>query len=72
MKYLAQKSLIVESHDMQKVEDLHLIIFHCTMQYLNYHMEKHSAESVNQGIDLPLPFNIDRKVAKTIYMNKSV
>lgn len=72
MKYLAQKSLIIESHDMQKVEDMHLIIFHCAMQYLNYHMAKHSTESADQEIDLTLPFNIDRKVAMTIYMNKSV
>ncbi len=31
---LAQKSIVVGSNDMQKVEDVHLIIFHCAMQNL--------------------------------------
>lgn len=35
LKDLAQKSIVINSHDMQKVEDTHLIIFHCAMQWLN-------------------------------------
>lgn len=34
LKEAARKSLVVNSNDMQKVEDAHLIILHCTMQYL--------------------------------------
>lgn len=30
---VAQKSLVIHSDDMQKVEDAHLIIFHCAMQW---------------------------------------
>jgi len=33
LKDTAQKSLIVHSNDMQKVEDAHLIIFHSVMQW---------------------------------------
>ncbi len=29
------KSLVINSNDMQKVEDIHLIIFHCAMQWFN-------------------------------------
>lgn len=35
LKGTAQKSLIVKSNDMQKVEDTHLIILHCVMQWFN-------------------------------------
>ena len=35
LKNAAQKALIINSTDMQKVEDLHMIIFHCAMQWLN-------------------------------------
>lgn len=35
LKDIAQKSIVVNSNDMQKVEDLHMIIFHCAMQWLN-------------------------------------
>jgi len=35
LKNISQKSLVIHSDDMQKVEDLHMIIFHCVMQYLN-------------------------------------
>lgn len=35
LKSIAQKSLVIDSNDMQKVEDTHLIIFHCAMQWLN-------------------------------------
>lgn len=35
LKGIAQKSIAINSNDMQKVEDLHMIIFHCAMQYLN-------------------------------------
>ncbi len=35
LKSLAQKSIVTNSNDMQKVEDLHIIILHCAMQYLN-------------------------------------
>jgi D-sedoheptulose 7-phosphate isomerase len=34
LKNIAQKSLVINSNDMQKVEDAHLILFHCAMQYL--------------------------------------
>jgi len=30
-----QKSLVINSNDMQKVEDAHLIILHCVMQWFN-------------------------------------
>lgn len=33
LKQLAQKSLVIQSNDMQKVEDLHLIVLHCAMQH---------------------------------------
>ncbi len=35
LKNISQKSLTIDSNDMQKVEDLHMIIFHCTMKYLS-------------------------------------
>lgn len=35
LKDIAQKSLIIKSFDMQKVEDCHLILSHLTMQYLS-------------------------------------
>jgi len=34
VKVLSQKVLIINSNDMQKIEDLHMIILHCAMQYL--------------------------------------
>lgn len=34
LKDTAWKSLVINSNDMQKVEDIHLVIFHCAMQYL--------------------------------------
>ena len=34
LKNIAQKSIVINSNDMQKVEDLHIIILHCAMQYL--------------------------------------
>lgn len=33
LKNIAQKSMIINSKDMQKIEDLHLIILHCAMQW---------------------------------------
>jgi D-sedoheptulose 7-phosphate isomerase len=33
LKQLARKSLVIHSNDMQKVEDLHLIVLHCAMQH---------------------------------------
>lgn len=33
LREVAQKSLVVNCGDMQKVEDAHLIIFHCAMQW---------------------------------------
>jgi len=33
LKSIAQKSLIVRSFDMQKIEDCHMILTHLTMQY---------------------------------------
>jgi D-sedoheptulose 7-phosphate isomerase len=35
LKDTAQKSLVINSNDMQKVEDAHLIILHCVMQWFN-------------------------------------
>lgn len=35
LKDSAQKSLVINSNDMQKVEDAHLIILHCVMQWFN-------------------------------------
>lgn len=35
LKDVAQKSLVVGSNDMQKVEDTHLVILHCIMQWFN-------------------------------------
>jgi len=35
LKDAAQKSLVINSNDMQKVEDAHLIILHCVMQWFN-------------------------------------
>lgn len=37
LKKLAQKSIVINNNDMQKVEDLHTIVFHCAMQYLYRH-----------------------------------
>ncbi|MBI3038561.1 SIS domain-containing protein [bacterium] len=34
LKDLAQNSFVVQSKDMQKVEDMHIILIHCTMQLL--------------------------------------
>lgn len=34
LKSIAQKSVVINNTDMQKIEDLHMIIFHCAMQYL--------------------------------------
>lgn len=38
LKGLAQKSIVINNNDMQKVEDLHIIIFHCAMQFLYKHL----------------------------------
>ncbi len=35
LKDSAQKSLVINSSDMQKVEDAHLIILHCVMQWFS-------------------------------------
>lgn len=35
LKDAVQKSLVINSNDMQKVEDSHLIILHCLMQWFN-------------------------------------
>lgn len=40
LKDIAQKSLVVNSNDMQKVEDIHLILLHSAMQYLRVNNEK--------------------------------
>lgn len=40
LKGLAQKSIVIDNNDMQKVEDLHMIIVHCTMQYLDRHLRE--------------------------------
>lgn len=33
LKELAHKSLVIDCYDMQKVEDMHMIIMHCIMQW---------------------------------------
>lgn len=33
LKGIAQKSLVINSNDMQKIEDMHMIVFHCVMQW---------------------------------------
>ena len=33
LREIARKSLVVDCDDMQKVEDAHLMVFHCTMQW---------------------------------------
>ena len=38
LKGLAQKSIVINNNDMQKIEDLHMIVFHCAMQYLYKHI----------------------------------
>jgi len=35
LRKMAQKVLVVNSDDMQKIEDAHLILFHCVMQWFN-------------------------------------
>ena len=40
LKNLAQKSLIVRSFDMQKIEDCHMILAHLTMQYFSKKFKK--------------------------------
>ena len=35
LKDAAQKSIVINSNDMQKVEDAHLIILHCVMQWFS-------------------------------------
>jgi len=42
LKNIAQKSIVINSNDIQKVEDLHLIVFHCAMQYLYKNKRKSS------------------------------
>lgn len=39
LKQAAHNSLVVHSYDMQKVEDLHLILLHCVMQYFNVQLD---------------------------------
>lgn len=33
LKEIAQKSFVINSNDMQKVEDMHMIVLHCAMQW---------------------------------------
>ncbi len=35
LKNIARQSIVIKSNDMQKIEDLHMVIVHVTMQYLN-------------------------------------
>lgn len=35
LKGVAKKSLTIGSNDMQKIEDMHLILIHCAMQWFN-------------------------------------
>lgn len=39
LKGLAQKTIVINNNDMQKVEDLHMIVFHCAMQFLCRHIQ---------------------------------
>lgn len=38
LKQISNKHLVIDSNDMQKIEDLHLIIMHCTMQWFCSHI----------------------------------
>jgi D-sedoheptulose 7-phosphate isomerase len=40
LKNIAKKSLIVNSYDMQKIEDCHMILTHLTMQYFSKKYKK--------------------------------
>ncbi len=40
LKGLAQRSIVINNDDMQKVEDLHMIICHSAMQYLYKHIHR--------------------------------
>jgi len=40
LKDIAQRSLIVRSFDMQKIEDCHMILAHLTMQYFSKKFKK--------------------------------
>ncbi len=42
LKNIAQKSIIIKSFDMQKIEDCHLIITHMMMQYFSEKLEDSS------------------------------
>jgi len=35
LKKIAEKSIVIRSNDMQKIEDCHMILVHLTMQYLS-------------------------------------
>lgn len=39
LKNTAQKSIVINTNDMQKVEDIHLIISHCTMKWFKINIE---------------------------------
>ena len=44
LKDIAQKSLIVKSFDMQKIEDCHLILVHLVMQYFYKKLNKDESD----------------------------
>lgn len=41
LKKVSRKSLSVICRDMQKVEDVHVILIHCVMQYLLLKLSSH-------------------------------
>jgi D-sedoheptulose 7-phosphate isomerase len=47
LKELAQKSLVINSNDMQKVEDMHLIILHCVMQWFSLKLSTEASKFVS-------------------------
>jgi len=42
LKKIAEKSIVIRSNDMQKIEDCHMILVHLTMQYLSDKLSNNS------------------------------
>jgi D-sedoheptulose 7-phosphate isomerase len=51
LKDIAQESLIVPSHNMQRVEDVHLILVHLISSYLRRRIEHWSRKSIDEAAD---------------------
>jgi D-sedoheptulose 7-phosphate isomerase len=55
LKDLAQESLIVPSNNMQRVEDLHLILVHLISSYLRRHIEAGERQCPGEEIPEAVP-----------------